>query len=148
MCELLSHVWLFVTLWTGACQAPLSMDFPRQEYWSGLPFPSSADLPHPGIEPRSPTLQIDSLPSSLSAELPGKPLFLFHIYWSRGIYQGIILMVVNICNMKFTSLSVQFSTVDYLHLVVWLMFRSLFIFQNWNSPPIKQLPSPPSPSPW
>ena len=48
--QLLSHVWLFVTPWTVACQAPLSMQFSRQEYWSGLPFPTPGDLPHPGIE--------------------------------------------------------------------------------------------------
>ena len=48
---ILSHVWLFVTPWTVACQALLSMGFPRQEYWSGLPFPSPGDLPDPGIEP-------------------------------------------------------------------------------------------------
>ena len=45
-----SHVWLCATLWTVACQAPLSMGFSRQESWSGLPFPSSGDLPDPGIE--------------------------------------------------------------------------------------------------
>ena len=45
-----------------ACQAPLSMGFPRQEYWTGLPFPSPRDLPDPGIEPRSPALLVDSLP--------------------------------------------------------------------------------------
>ena len=50
----LSHVPLFVTPWTIACQAPLSMGFPRQEYWSGLPFPPPGDLPDPGIEPKSP----------------------------------------------------------------------------------------------
>ena len=44
--------------WTVACQAPLSMDFSRQEYWSGLPFPSLGDLPNPGSEPRSPALQV------------------------------------------------------------------------------------------
>ena len=48
-----SHVWLFVTLWTVARQAPLSMRFSRQEYWSGLPFPSPGDLPNLGIEHRS-----------------------------------------------------------------------------------------------
>ena len=53
----------FATLWTVARQAPLSMGFPRQEYWSGLPFPSPGDLPNPGIEPGSPTLQADALPS-------------------------------------------------------------------------------------
>ena len=49
--------------WIVACQASLSMGFPRQEYWSGLSFPSLGDLPHPGIKPRSPALQADSLPS-------------------------------------------------------------------------------------
>ena len=58
-----------MTPWTAAHQAPLSMRFPRQGYWSGLPFPSPGDLPNPGIEPGSPALQADSLPS----ELPGKP---------------------------------------------------------------------------
>ena len=50
---MLSHVWLFTTPWTVACQAPLSMEFSRQEYWSGLPFPSPGDLPDPEIEPAS-----------------------------------------------------------------------------------------------
>ena len=49
--KLLSHVRLFVTPWTIAYQAPLSMGFSRQQYWSGLPFPSPGDLPHPGIKP-------------------------------------------------------------------------------------------------
>ena len=53
------------TLWTVACQTPLSMGFSRQEYWSGLPFPSLGDLPDPGIEPGSPALQADSLPTEL-----------------------------------------------------------------------------------
>ena len=57
----LSHVRLFATLWTVAHQAPPSMGFSRQEYWSGLPFPSPGDLPNPGIEPQSPTLQADAL---------------------------------------------------------------------------------------
>ena len=58
-----------VTPWTVACQAPLSMGFSRQEYWSGLPFLSPGDLPDPGIEPGFPALQANSLPS----EPPGKP---------------------------------------------------------------------------
>ena len=58
----------FETLWTVAHLAPLSMAFPRQEYWSGFPFPTPGDLSYPGIKPRSPTLQADSLPS----EPPGK----------------------------------------------------------------------------
>ena len=52
----LSHVRLFVTPWTVAHQAPLSMEFSRQEYWLGLPFPSPGDIPDPGIELTSPTL--------------------------------------------------------------------------------------------
>ena len=56
-----SHVQLFVTLWTVAHQAPLSIGFSRQEYWSGFPFPSPEDLPDLGIEPRPPALQADSL---------------------------------------------------------------------------------------
>ena len=56
-------------LWTVALQAPLSVGFSRQEYWSGLLCPPSGDLPNPGIEPRSPTRQVDSLPS----EPPEKP---------------------------------------------------------------------------
>ena len=56
----LSFVWLFATPWTAAYQAP-SMGFSRQEYWSGLPFPSPGDLPDPGIKPRSPALQADAL---------------------------------------------------------------------------------------
>ena len=65
----LSHVRLFATLWTVAYQASPSMGFSRQEYWSGLPFPSPGDLPDPGIEPGSPTLEADALTS----EPPGKP---------------------------------------------------------------------------
>ena len=58
------------TPWAVACQTPLSMGFSRQEYWSGLPFLSPGDLPDPGIEPRSPALQADSLP----IELRGQPV--------------------------------------------------------------------------
>ena len=58
--------------WTVAHQAPPSMGFSRREYWSGLPFPSPGDLPNPGIEPRSPTLQADALTS----DPPGKPFVL------------------------------------------------------------------------
>ena len=76
----LSHVRLFATPWTVAHQAPPSMGFSRKEYWSGLPFPSPGDLPDPGIEPRSPTLQADSLTS----EPPGKP----------GVYLLYTLLVI------------------------------------------------------
>ena len=60
--ESLSRVRLSATPWTVACQASLSMEFSRQEYWSGQPFSSPGDLPNPGMEPRSLILQADSLP--------------------------------------------------------------------------------------
>ena len=63
---------LFESSGTVAHQAPLSMEFSRQEYWSGLPCPPPGDLPNPGIEPRSPVLQADSL----QAKPPGKPRML------------------------------------------------------------------------
>ena len=65
----LSRVRLFVTLWTEACQAPLSMGFPRQEYWSGLPFSSPGDLSDSETEPVSPALAA----GLLTTEPPGKP---------------------------------------------------------------------------
>ena len=71
-----SRVRLCATLWAVSYPAPLSMEFSKQEYWSGLPFPSLGDLPHPGIKPRSPALQMDSLPSySLYLVL------FFHVTW-------------------------------------------------------------------
>ena len=66
MCAcMLSHVQLFASPWTVVCQAPLSMKFSRQEYWSGFPFPPPGDLPDPGIKPTAlvfPAWQADSLP--------------------------------------------------------------------------------------
>ena len=60
----------FAALWTVDGQAPLSMEFPKQEYWSGLPFPTLGDLPDPGIEPVDPTLAC----GFFTSEPPGKPL--------------------------------------------------------------------------
>ena len=73
---MLGCVWLFAIPWTVALQAPLAMGFPRQEYWSGLPFLPPGDLPDPGIKSRSPTLQADSLP----CELSGKPLHTCYLW--------------------------------------------------------------------
>ena len=67
--KLLSRVRFFATPWTVAHQAPPSIGFSRQEYWSGLPFPSPGELTEPAIEPRFPALQADALPT----EVPGKP---------------------------------------------------------------------------
>ena len=71
--QLMSHVRLFSTSWTVACQAPLFKGFPRQEYWSGSPCPPLGELSNPGIEPKPPALQADSL----SSEPPGKPCLMY-----------------------------------------------------------------------
>ena len=68
----LSRVPLFETPWTVALQVPLPMEFSRQEYWSGLPFPTPGDPPDPGIKPTSPALA----GRFFTTELPGKPAFL------------------------------------------------------------------------
>jgi len=72
----LSRVRLFATLWTVAYQTPLSMGFSRQEYWSGLPFPSSGDLPDPGIKLGSPALEAEALTS----EPPEKRKYIEVVY--------------------------------------------------------------------
>ena len=90
-----SHVRLFVTLWTVTCQAPLSLEFSRQEYWSGLPLPSPGDLPNPRIQPVPPALQADSL----TTEPPGKP-------------EKMLLVLKLICRLNILGLrSVQASAV-------------------------------------
>ena len=86
----LSRVRLFATPWTVAHQAPPSMGFSRQEYWSGLPFSSPGDLPNPGIEPRSPALQADTFIS----EPPGKYVYVYKdmcICVSKYLYIDVIL---------------------------------------------------------
>ena len=69
VCGVLSFIRLFATPWTVARRAPLFVGFSRQEYWSGLLFPSPGDLPDPGIEPRPPVLQADSLPAEPQGNL-------------------------------------------------------------------------------
>ena len=74
--QLLSHVRLFVTPWTVARQAPLSVEFSSQEYWIGLSFPTPGDLPNLGIEPESPPLQANSLP----LHYLGSPFIFYNIH--------------------------------------------------------------------
>ena len=76
-----SHVWLLATPWAIAHHAPLSIGFPKQEYWSGLPFPSPEDLPDPDIAPVSPSLAADSLPFSYLGKLINQLLCVKS--WSR-----------------------------------------------------------------
>ena len=105
----LSHIRLFVTLWTVARQALLSMGFSRQEYWSGLPFPPPGDLPDPGIEPWSPSLQTDS---SLS-EPPGKlSIFCNLLFFCFGFWV--------ISSVWSYSVSIEF-----FFFTIFLFFRNL-----------------------
>ena len=88
---------LFAPLWTVACQAPLSLGFPRQEYWSGLPFPSPGELPHPRIEPTSPAspaLQVDSLPLSHQESQHGSQIwYVFKENVNKELEEGKFLPV-------------------------------------------------------
>ena len=146
MCELVTQLCLtLATPWTVAHQTPLSMGFSRQEYWSGLPCPPPGDLPNPGIEPKSPALQEDSLPS----EPPGKPkntgvgsLSLlqgnFPILESKwGLlhcrrilyqlhYQGSLLEYLNINFLTAKSLNFEFSWLDFV--ITALVFLLNFSF--------------------
>ena len=94
----LSHVQLFADLWTVAYQAPPSMGFSRQEYWSGLPFPSPGDLPNPGMEP-SPALRADALTS----EPPGRPygsIIDLHVVLVSGVQQGESIVYIHISTLS------------------------------------------------
>ena len=97
--KLLSRVRLFVTPWTVDYQASLPMGFSRQEYWSGLPFPSPGDLPKPGIEPRSPALWADALPSEPSGnpilKLIQCPRYYFLEIWFQ-LFKGLIELTWNL----------------------------------------------------
>ena len=124
MCELLSHVPFFATPWTVFCQATLPIEFSRQEYWSGLPFFSRGDHPDPGIEPVSPALQVDSLPS----EPPGKP---------QGPFKNtsnLLKTPKSFCLGGSHLLIFQFSLVSQLCLTLW-------------QPHGRQHSKPPCPSP-
>ena len=86
----------FVTPWTVAHQAPLSMGFSRQEPWSGLPCPSPGDLPDPGIKPRSPAFQANYYPSEPSGKLKDKGIrpFFFSFKWSLFLFTQILYYLV------------------------------------------------------
>ena len=151
--KLLSRVWLFATPWTVAYHAPQSMEFSRQEYWSGLPFSSPGDLPDPGIEPRSSTLQADALPS----KPPGKS----YIWNQRNCLYLILSTLIiqskyprkkpwrNMCFIYFAShivllkkglhsLELECNIYHYLKILQygreWRIFRQILqIFKNINS---------------
>ena len=105
------------TPWTVACQAPLSMGFSRQEYWSGLPFPSPGDLPNPGIEPGSPALQADSLPTQLQGKHFNILYIYIYIYTHTHIkynaysftfnYVKFIINITHLCSTQFQKYTIM-----------------------------------------
>ena len=97
VCLWLSRVWFFATLWTVACQAPVSMEFLRQEYWSGYPFYSPGDLPDPGIKPRSLTLHC--LPSNYQGSPEKVCWWTFNIHKAFGNVSKIHLPSRNVLGM-------------------------------------------------
>ena len=100
MLSCFNRVQLFVTLRTVALQAPLSMGFSRQEYLSGLPFPSPGELPDPGIEPGSPALETEALPS----EPPGKLNGVINSVTNR-MERSFVIQTKLMCSLKRNLLS-------------------------------------------
>ena len=128
----LSHVRLFATPWTVAYQAPSSMGFSRQEYWSGLPFPSPGDLPNPGIEPGSPALQADALTS----EPPEKPLNR-NWHWKMIWVQNELLFhqATEISWLLFTEVTLSWPICHcvYYILVIYGIYHMFSVFHiTWN----------------
>ena len=114
-----SHVWLFATLWTVACQAPLSLGFSRQEYWSGLPCPPPGDLPEPGIEPTS----------LMSPELAGR------FFTTSATWKVLIMLQIksesSTCLKCFEVPSIAFQTVQILICkCLWSLISSLPNFHS------------------
>ena len=111
----LSHVQLFVTPWTAAHEAPLSMGFPRQEYWSGLSFPPPGDLLDPWIEPASPVslvLQADSLPLSHWITTNWK------IHQEMGIPDHLICFLRNLYAGREATVRTRHGTTDWFQLLL------------------------------
>ena len=114
VCQSLNRVQLFETPWTVACQTSLFMGFSRQEYWSGLPFPSLDDLPNPGIEPGSLALQADSL----LCEPAGNPSLVFLV--DRKQYLIATLMCIS------------FITSEWEHLFICLKISCISSYVNYK----------------
>ena len=116
--QLHSHVRLFVIPWTVAYQAPQSMGFSRQEYWSGLPFPSSEALPDPGVGPESPALHVDSLllsPCGCVLNALVRPLSL----WLHPLMVSLLLDIPDYSFFSFSSkyFLLSFNLEDSVHIV-------------------------------
>ena len=142
-----SHVWLFAASWTVAHQAPLSIGFSRQEYWSGLPRPPPRDLPDPGIEPTSlasPALQVDLLP------LSHREALWCHVIFKKSESCGITdswTFCIEHTNLSFLAsdfcISFQireiFSSQFGWHIRVRRCLRVIFFLKKWASSKIVEL---------
>ena len=146
---MLSHVWLSATLWAIACQAPLSMEFSREECWSGLPFPPPGELPDPGIEPVSPASAAASLPLShlespssyhtvLISFMTSKLALVFHFNSYLPRPKNFIFQL-SFCEQKISSWflsSWPFSPRPCLnfHFIIWIsLFRRNETFSSFGS---------------
>ena len=119
-----SCVQLFVTPWTVAHQAPLSMGFSRQEYWNGLPFPSPGNLPDPGIKPGSPALQADSLPFVPSGKTYAHKHTHTHIHTHTHTHIFISVSIVH-------SLSLSLYIYIYTHTYIHELYTPIHEFPRW-----------------
>ena len=128
--KLLSRVRLFVTPWTVAYQASPSMGFSRQEYWSGLLFPSPGDLPDPGIKPGFPALQANAL----SSEPPGKPLYVALTYWflftRRGWWHWTSLHMLTCTHIPFLVKCFRLDLVFYSFALLTVLFVFFFLVNS------------------
>ena len=141
--KLLSRVRLFATTWTVARQAPLSMGFSRQEYWSGLPFPSPEDLPDPGIEPKSPSLQADSLPVSHRGSLRitiwsnnSTPEYMLQRIWSRHSNRYLYILFVPFIVALYTAKRWKQCNKSVIHIYIErdrYRYIKFSIRKKWNS---------------
>ena len=111
------------TAWTGAHQAPLSLEFSRQEYWNGLPFPSPGHLPNPGIKPGSPSLQADVLRS----EPPGNP-YIYTILPNREIYILFLFPHLSPSTQILFKISLTCLLVSCVFILFFLCFPLSFFF--------------------
>ena len=130
----LSHVWLFATPWTVAYPAPQSMEFSRQEYWSGLPFPFPGDLPDPGIEPGSPSLQADALLS----EPPEAGQVVWYSHLLKNFPQFIVIHrvkgfgIVNKAEIAVFLDSLAFSMIQQVF-AIWSLVPLPFLKPAWTT---------------
>ena len=123
----LSRVQFFATPWPVAYQTPPSMGFSRQEYWSGLPFPSPGDLPNPGIETRSPALQADALPS----EPPGKSDILKwkYKYFASGFVLKSIQQLPIYLKQMHKMFAVVFETFNNMTPILFIILSHIILSQ-------------------